>query len=267
MSEFLSREVLLFLSNKFEGEWQKIFDALQKKEIDVTDEEIKKLEAITKANYVEITSPMYPDCFKESYNPPFLFYYYGNLDLLNARYRMTCVGTRKPTMYQTDTCDMLIREVEEHFHNEVVIISGMAYGLDQVCMKAAMRVGAPVVSIIGSGIDLPYPSENDGLYDYCKSGKGLVISEYPLTREAQPKNFIFRNRLLAACSPIIFVGGGKNLSGTSATVRMALERGKEITALPCNVTGNDLSNTLIKDGATSIISSEDLIKELMESSF
>jgi DNA processing protein len=143
----------------------------------------------------------------------------------------------------------------------------MAYGLDQVCMKAAMRVGAPVVSIIGSGIDLPYPSENDGLYDYCKSGKGLVISEYPLTREAQPKNFIFRNRLLAACSPIIFVGGGKNLSGTSATVRMALERGKEITALPCNVTGNDLSNTLIKDGATSILSSEDLIKELMESSF
>ena len=64
MSEFLSREVLLFLSNKFEGEWQKIFDALQKKEIDVTDEEIKKLEAITKANYVEITSPMYsgPNC-------------------------------------------------------------------------------------------------------------------------------------------------------------------------------------------------------------
>jgi DNA processing protein len=267
MSELSTRDVLLYLSNKYEGEWQKIFTALKKKESVGKEEEIKKLISLTKANYVDITSEMYPECFKESYNPPFLFYYYGNLDLLRSRYRMTCIGTRKPTVYQTDTCDRLIREVEEHFNNEVVIISGMAFGLDQVCMEAAMRLEAPVVSIIGSGIDNPYPSENHGLYEYCKTSKGLLISEYPLEIEAQPKNFIFRNRLLAASSSIIFVGGGKNLSGTSATVRMALERGKEITALPCNVTGNDLSNTLIKDGATSILSSEDLIKELMESSF
>ena len=85
----------------------------------------------------------------------------------------------------------------------------MAKGIDQAGMKAAMDVGAPVISVIGSGTDNPDPKDNAGIYEYCKSGKGLIMSEYPNTAKAAPNNFVFRNRLLAALSDITFVGGGK----------------------------------------------------------
>jgi DNA processing protein len=127
-----------------------------------------------------------------------------------------------------------------------------------------MSVKAPIISVIGSGIDNPYPSDNDGIYDYCKSGKGLVISEYPGKVSAKPENFLFRNRLLSSLSEVMFVAGGKNRSGTSSSVRLALEDNREILALPCDITGDDLTNSLISDGALSVLSASDLVNSLKE---
>ncbi len=259
------RQVLVALSLHYEGNYKLMFDEIAKKKHSLSTAEMEKLsKTAMKSMVCDCTSEDYPVCFKGSTYPSMIFYYYGNLSLLNEKYRITCVGTRKPNLYQNETCYRFLRQAEEKFQNRLVVVSGMAQGLDQTFMKAAMEMNAPVVSIIGSGIDNPYPEDNDGIYDYCKSGKGLVLSEYPLDIKAQADHFLFRNRLLAAASPILFVGGGKRKSGTFASVNYALEGGKSVAALPCNVTGDDLTNLIIKEGATPILDADDLVKEIKE---
>ncbi|MCI1735047.1 MAG: DNA-protecting protein DprA [Bacilli bacterium] len=255
------RDVLLMLSNRFHGDWNSIYQAIKEK-TPFTPDEIKAAYAKTTTNFFTLTDQEYPEAFKNQCNPPFVLYYYGNIELLKEPYLLTSIGTRSPTLYQSDMVYKLIRETEKELDNKVVVISGMAKGLDAISMKAAMSTHAPVISIIGSGIDNPYPSENKDIYEYCKNDNGLVLSEYPGGAEAKPDNFIFRNRMLAALGNVIFIGGGRNKSGTSASVRLALDCNKEILALPCNVTGDDLTNELIQDGARSVLSAKDLIDVL-----
>lgn len=262
---YTARQLLLALSLYFDGDYEKMLDEISNRRHSLSREQIEEY-SLTKMNslYTTIVDDDYPSCFKMITKPPLILYYYGNLSLLSQKYKVSCVGSRKPTIYQSETCYRLVSEMEEKMNYETVVISGMARGLDQCFMKAAMDKNAPVISIIGSGIDNPYPSENQGLYDYCKTNKGLVLSEYPFAMKAKPENFLFRNRLLAGGSEILFVGGAKKQSGTARSVSYALEFGKSILALPCNVTGDDLTNTIIKDGATPILNSDDFVNEIKE---
>lgn len=257
-----AREVLLALAVKHQGDYGKMFSDI-KKIVPLTEEDKQKAKSETKANYLTIIDADYPECFRNAYQPPLLLFYYGNIDLLFKPYRLTAIGSRHPDVYQSQTCYSLISNVEETMHKKAILVSGMAIGLDQQCMLAAKDAEAPIISVIGSGIDNPFPSDNQGIYEYCKSGKGLVLSEYPGMTQAQPEHFLFRNRLLAALSKVLFVGGGKLHSGTSVTVRYALDEGKDILALPCNISGNDLTNSLIKEGADPVLEAMDLIEPLL----
>lgn len=263
---YTARQVLLSLSMRFEGDYQKMLEEISTKRHSLSNEEMENLlSRKMDCSYCCVTDNDYPECFKAIMKPPLVFFYYGDLSLLSRKYRITCVGTRKPSIYQNETCYKFVSEMEEKMDSSVVVVSGMAKGLDQTCMKAAMEKNAPIISIIGSGIDDPYPEDNGGIYEYCKENKGLVISEYPLTIKAKPENFLFRNRLLAAAGKLLFVGGAKRRSGTSSTVSYALENGKNILALPCNISGDDLTNQIIKDGATPILDSDDLVNEVIDS--
>lgn len=119
------------------------------------EEDILKAKKETKANFITIVDDNYPEFFKHLYNPPFLLYYYGNLSLLSYKYRLTVIGTRKPTLYQNNTVYSFVQECEDKLENKMVVVSGMAKGIDQSGMKAAMDKNAPVISVIGSGIDNP----------------------------------------------------------------------------------------------------------------
>lgn len=256
-----AKDILVALSLKYEGDYEKMLSDIRKK-VPLTKEEKERGQRETKSMVVSIVDSDYPSCFRSCYQPPLLLYYYGNLSLLEKPYRLTAIGTRHPSVYQSETCYSLLSQAEERMKDKMIVVSGMAIGLDQQCMLAAMDRGAPVVSVIGSGIDKPFPSENQGLYEYCKSGKGLVLSEYPIHCSAKPENFLFRNRLLAGISNVLFVGGGKSHSGTSVTVRYALEEGKDVLALPCNIGGDDLTNSLIKDGASPVLDTNDILEAL-----
>jgi DNA processing protein len=257
------RDILLTLSVRYQGEWTRIYDAIKAKE-ELKAEEIHDAYQKTKANFLTLSDSEYPECFKNQCNPPFLLYYYGNKDFLKLKYRLAVIGTRSPTLYQNDTVFSLIQDLEKKFSDKVGIVSGMAKGIDQIAMMAAMERGAPILSVIGSGIDNPYPKENQKIYDYCCSQKGLVLSEYPLSTEAKPENFLFRNRLLASLGNALFVGGGRNRSGSASSVRYALDQNKDVLALPCNITGDDLTNSLISDGARSVLGVHDLADALFD---
>lgn len=261
-----AREVLLTLSYSKKGDWDKIYAHIKDK---IPLDENLKNEAFknTHSNYVTIVDENYPNCLKQIHKPPFVLYYYGNLSLLKSHCRLTAIGSREPNLYQIDACYKLISECENLLDSNLVIISGMAKGLDSLMMKAAMDKNAPVISILGSGIDNPYPKINKFIYDYCKEKNGLVLSEYPGELSAKPTNFLFRNRLLAALAPSMFVGGGKLKSGTNNSVYWATTFNKNILALPCNqdFMNPDLTNELIKQGATPILSTFDLKEEIIHS--
>lgn len=260
--EFTVRDMLLYFSLKYEGNWSQIFASIKEK-VPMEDEPAVTYQKI-KSNFLTLVDKEYPERLKHGFHPPFLLYYYGNLDLISKKYLLSCVGTRHPTLYQNDKTYSLIQEAEELFKNELVIVSGMALGLDAAALRGAMSVGAPIIAIIGSGIDAPYPYSNQDIYEYCKSGKGLVLSEYPNETPARPSQFVIRNRLLASLSDVIYVGGGSNRSGTSTTVNYALDDNKEILALPCNVTGDDLTNSLISLGATPVLTAQDIYDAIMQ---
>ncbi|MFA6829214.1 MAG: DNA-processing protein DprA [Bacilli bacterium] len=257
------RDVLLYLSVKYQGNWNLMYKAIKNKQ-PFSNENVTDAYNKTKTEFLALTDENYPEGLKNQPNPPFILYYYGNINLLNEGYRLSSIGTRTPSLYQSDMVYKLIKETERELDNRVVIVSGMAKGLDCSSMKAAMETNAPVISVIGSGINNPYPSENHEIYEYCKSGKGLVLSEYPDMEEAKPDNFVFRNRIIAALGNQMFVEGGSLRSGTSSSVRLALDANKDILALPCNVSGDDLTNVLIQEGARSVLSAKDLVEAIKE---
>ena len=261
-----AKDVLIALSYIKKGNWDAIYSHIKEK---LPLSEKDRIEAISmvKSNYITLLDDEYPDCLKNIYKPPFVLYYYGDISLLKSKYRLVAIGSRNPTLYQTDTCYRIIKELEESTNKEVVIISGMAKGMDSTMMRAAIDTNSKVISVIGSGIDNPYPKDNIAIYDYCVKN-GLVLSEYPLNLEAKPKNFLFRNRILAALAPSIFVGSGKQRSGTNNSVYWATTYNKNVLALPCNQNLDDpeLTNDLIKQGATPILSSLDLKDEILEAS-
>ena len=251
------RNKLLSLSNYCEGNYEKMFSMIKSKEI-VDDKYSKEI----KSNFLTILDTNYPKRLKNIYKPPILFYYYGNISLLDSKKILAVVGSREVNSYQESMTNKLVDEVLSKSENKVTILSGMAKGVDQIAMKQAMKRNANIISVIASGIDNPYPKDNSGIYEYCKGNKGLIISERPLTYSAVKEDFIFRNRLLAGLSDAVLVTAGKKHSGTASTVRFGIDFGKEILSLPCNVTGDDLTNTLILDGARMILSSDDIIDSL-----
>lgn len=255
------REILFALSYQNKGEWKTILQDLKEKK-PLSKEDIDYCHRACRNTYLSLLDEEYPSYFKEITHPPFLLYYYGNISLLHHPHKLSVVGTRKPTLYQNDTVYQLIQKVEEKTNCQTCIVSGMAQGIDQASLKAARDRNAPIIAVIGSGIDNPYPRENDGLYEYCKGSNGLILSEYPGNCNAKRDNFIFRNRLIVALSEILFVGGGKLHSGTSSSANLALDYNKEILALPCNISGDDLTNVLIRDGATSVLDENDILSAL-----
>lgn len=261
---FLSnRDKLFTLSYQYKGNWNQINSHLNDEQ-GLNEENYHDAIHATHSLYLTIKDKDYPKQLQAIIKPPFVLYAYGNISLLHKKYRLSVVGTRKPTLYQNNMVYQLIQEVERKTENQTVIISGMAKGIDQAALRAAKDIKAPIIAVIASGIDNPYPLENHGLYEYCKAGYGLVISEYPDKEKAKKENFIFRNRIIVGLSDSLFVGGGTYRSGTSSSVNQAIEYNKNILALPCNITGNDLTNLLIKDGAESVLSAQDILVSLKQ---
>ncbi len=141
------------------------------------------------------------------------------------------------------------------------IVSGMAKGIDGVATRAALNAGGKAVGVLGSGIDMCYPMENEDIYENLKRG-GLLISEYPPGIKPSKENFPFRNRIIAALSKLTIVGEANKKSGTLITVGYALEGGKEVACIPFRADEDSACNSLIRDGAALITSTEDVLNLL-----
>ena len=188
----------------------------------------------------------YPKRLKSIPGPPFGIYYLGKLPD-EDRPVVSMIGARDCSEYGRRCAELFGKSLAEY---GVQIVSGMARGIDGTSQKAALSAGGETYAVLGSGVDVCYPSANRSLYEEA-ANHGGILSEYKPGTEAKSTLFPARNRIIAGLSDLLLVVEARHRSGTYITVCQALEQGREIFAVPGRITDglSDGCNQLIKDGA------------------
>ena len=222
------------------------------------DELAKAVQA--KARIISLNDPEYPPRLKEIYDPPVILFVKGSVEVLSNP-GIAMVGTRHPTPYGSGMAERLATDLAAR---GLVIISGMARGIDTSSHRGAIAAKGKTVAVLGTGIDVAYPKENTRLAEQILALGGALISEFPVGTSPVPQNFPIRNRIISGMSAGVLVVEAAEYSGTRITSRCALEQNRDVYAVPGNVTNKNSwgPNTLIKQGAKLVATWEDVWEEL-----
>lgn len=207
-----------------------------------------------------IMDSSYPFLLKNIPDPPAVIYVKG---MLPEEKRVSVVGTRKPTDYGRAVAEKVSFILAI---NGVCVVSGMAYGIDAIAHSSSIKAGGRTVAVLGSGLNRIYPPEHKNLFRrICENG--AVLSEYPPDEEPHPSRFPERNRLISGLSSALIVVEAGERSGALITARCALEQGRDVFAVPGNITSPSSkgTNRLIKEGANVLTGFDDL-SEVLDSS-
>ena len=207
---------------------------------------------------LDILDPAYPPLLREIYDPPVILYLRGKRWSAGLP-QVAVVGTRRPTGYGLNCAERLAEDLAAR---GLAVTSGLARGLDAAAHRGALRAGV-TYAVFGSGLDFIYPKENRGLADSVVEN-GAIISEFPLGTPPSPQNFPIRNRIIAGMSLGVTVVEAAEYSGSLITVRFGLESGREIFAVPGNITSPQSfgPHALIRQGAKLVANWQDIVEEL-----
>jgi DNA processing protein len=229
------------------------------KSSELAREEIARATAADAA-VISMDDPSYPPRLKEIYDPPLILRVRGNLEVL-TKPGIAMVGTRHPTPYGSGMAERLASDLAAQ---GLVIISGMARGVDTASHRGSISAKGKTVAVFGTGVDVIYPKENTRLAEQIVALGGALISEFPMGTFAAPQNFPIRNRIISGMSVGVLVVEAAEYSGTRITARCALEQNRDVFAVPGNVTNKNSwgPNTLIKQGAKLVATWEDVWEDL-----
>lgn len=205
----------------------------------------------------------YPENFNQLNDAPPVIYIRGRTDILNYPAMISIVGARNASVNGRKIASKIAYDLTE---SEIIVVSGMARGIDAAAHKGALfakKEHGTTIAVLGTGVDVAYPKENQGLYEQI-CAQGAVVSEFALGTQPQAANFPRRNRLVSALSAGTLVVEASLNSGSLITARMALEQGKDIFAVPGSpLEGRSAGcNQLIRDGAYLTESAEDILNTL-----
>ncbi len=212
------------------------------------------------AKIISLSDPEYPSRLKEIYDPPVVMFVRGSVEVL-AQPGIAMVGTRHPTPYGSGMAERLSTDLAAR---GLVVISGLARGIDTASHRGAVAAKGKTVAVLGTGIDVMYPRENTRLAEQIVAFGGALITEFPVGTSPTPQNFPIRNRIISGMSAGVLVVEAAEYSGTRITSRCALEQNRDVYAVPGNVTNKNSwgPNTLIKQGAKLVATWEDVWEEL-----
>lgn len=196
---------------------------------------VDRLQSCRSAGIAVLTpaDPAYPDRLRDLPDRPLALYVTGDPACLNGRRYAAMVGTRRPTRYGAQACHDLARALAEA---GVVVVSGLADGLDSEAHRAAVEANCPTVAFLGTAIDKTFPAANEPLRAHIEAGGGAVVSEYPPHYFGKATGtFLARNRLIAALAEIVCVAEARRRSGTLNTVRHAERYGRPVLAVPGSI--------------------------------
>lgn len=202
----------------------------------------------------------YPALLRETYDPPIVIYFLGAFATALSQPAVAIVGSRRCSTYGRNVAEKLSRELAER---GVTIVSGLARGIDSAAHRGALDGGGLTVGVMGTGLDAVYPKENRKLAARIAE-QGALVTEFPLTTPPVSQNFPFRNRVISGLALGVMVVEGAERSGSLITARLAYEQGRDVFAVPGNITSAKSfgPNYLIKDGAKLVQTWRDVVEEL-----
>ena len=201
----------------------------------------------------------YPDRLRNIYDPPCLLYIRGNLPLMDEEAAIAVVGTRSATPYGIACAEKLGSQLAA---GGAVVVTGMARGIDTAAAKGALRSGGTVIGLLGCGVDVVYPRENQWLYEDVAAA-GALVSEYPPGTEPNSRHLPVRNRILSGLSLATLVVEAPEKSGALITAETALEQSRDVFAVPGPIDAPNSRgcNRLIRDGAGLVSDGWDILRE------
>ena len=199
--------------------------------------------------------PDYPPLLRGIPEPPHCLYAIGDLGLLKQR-TLAVVGSRKCSEYGKRVAMQIGKAAAQ---NRVTLVSGMAKGIDSFAHLGALRAGGKTIAVLGCGVDICYPRENEKIYAEIAE-KGLLLSQFPPGMEARPYTFPQRNRVIAGLAEAVTVVEAGTNSGALITAEHAAALSREIFAVPGNITSSCSlgCNKLLMDGASPIAVIDDI---------
>lgn len=178
-----------------------------------------------------LTDPAYPQRLLHCYDPPTLLYYTGNADL-NHRYIVSIIGTRNHTDYGRQVTEQLVADLQEQ---QVMIVSGLAFGIDAVAHRSALQYGLPTIGVLGHGLDTVYPMQHRSLAREI-SGQGALLTEFRRHTQPDKHNFPRRNRIVAGMADATIVIETANKGGSMITAELAYTYNRDLFAVPGKIT-------------------------------
>lgn len=249
-----------------EGIGPKLIQTLAKtKDSQKISEEVEK--EIERAEHLSIAllhleHPDYPESLRNIYDPPPLIYVRGTLPPTLSRTKaIGIVGTRNASQY---ALNLSLNFSKDLSRAGIAVISGLALGVDSAAHKGAVQTeGGQTVAVLGSGVDVIYPRQNQQLVEEILDGHGAVVSEYRIGSGPRAMNFPGRNRIINGLSKGVLVVEGGLKSGALITAEFALEEGRTIFAIPGKVGDPKAEGTLalLKQGATMVQGASDILQE------
>ncbi len=223
--------------------------------------EKEKVEKVLRENhkFIFFEDKEYPKLLKEINNPPLVLFYEGDISLLQYEIKIAIVGSRSANDYGLNYTEKFAKQLSEY---NIVIVSGMAAGIDSKAHRGALNEDGKTIAVLGSGVNVPYPSCNRNLYkEICN--KGLVISEYLPDTPPYKQNFPRRNRIVVGLSKGLLVTQAAIKSGSMISAKLASEFNRDVFALPGNINLKQSAGTnwLIKNGAKLVTEVEDILIE------
>jgi DNA processing protein len=202
-----------------------------------------------KSKKLTLKDPGFPQALRQIATPPDTLFVAGRelIDLLD-RPKVAIVGSRKVSTYGKEVTYRFARYLAEQ---GITIISGLALGVDSIAHRAALEAGGLTIAILPGSIERIYPSSHRQLASQIIEQGGALLSEYPAGSDIYKHNFIARNRLVSGLADALLITEAAEKSGSLHTARFALEQGKEVLAIPGNITSPNAAgtNNLLKAGA------------------
>lgn len=207
---------------------------------------------------VAMTDDTYPLMLKEIADPPLVLHVRGDESLL-ARPSIAIVGSRRASPYGLNAASHLARQIQSA---GVVIVSGLARGIDAAAHLATLDAGGGTIAVLGTGIDVAYPRSNARLFDRIVR-EGLVLTEFPPGTPPRPENFPMRNRVISGLARGTVIVEATSRSGSLITARMAAEQGRDVFAVPGSMfsAGSEGTHRLIQYGAKLVHDGNDVLEE------
>jgi DNA processing protein len=208
---------------------------------------------------ITLADDAYPARLRQIPDPPLVLHFRGDPSLLQ-RPGLAIVGSRKASPYAINAAELLARQLAP---TGLVIVSGLALGIDSAAHAAALDAGGTTIAVLGTGIDVVYPRNNRRLFGRIEE-HGLIVTELPPGSPPRPEHFPVRNRIISGLTYGAVVVEATSHSGSLITARMALEQNREVFAVPGSIfsPGSEGTHRLVQTGAKLVHDAQDVIDEL-----